>query len=201
MTGNDRFLYTALMTTNEAAKRIKKFYLSNRRMPSYAELCGQLGLSSKKNSFKWAKKLIEAGLLGKDKQGKLFPKSLFAIPDFGIIKAGYAAPAHRIDNNSLDLYKFILDLPNDVFSLTIKGDSMIDASIREGDIALIDPNKQPLHGDIVAALVDGECTLKYFYKDHKGVRLAPANPEYPIIYPENELIIQGVLLHLIRKFR
>ncbi len=201
MTGNDRFLYIILMTIDEAAKRIKKFYLLNRRMPSYKELCIELDLSSKKNSFKWAKKLIETGLLGKDKQGKLFPKSLFAIPDFGIIKAGYAAPAHQTENNSLDLYKFILDLPNGVFSLTIHGDSMIDASIREGDIALIDPNKQPLHGDIVAALVDGECTLKYFYKDHRGVRLVPGNPEYPIIYPQNELVVQGVLIHLIRKFR
>lgn len=170
-------------------------------MPSYQELGRELGMSSKKNSFNWAKKLIEAGLLGKDKQGKLFPKSLFTIPNFGIIRAGYAAPAHQTENNSLDLYKFILDLPSDVFSLTIKGDSMIDASIREGDIALIDPKKQPFDGDIVAALVDGECTLKYFYKDHKGVRLVPANPEYPIIYPENELVVQGVLLHLIRKFR
>lgn len=170
-------------------------------MPSYRELGRELGLSSKKNSFNWAKKLIEVGLLGKDKQGKLFPKSLFSVPDFGIIKAGYPAPSHQTDNNNLDLYKFILDLPTGIFSLIIKGDSMIDASIQEGDIALIDPNRQPHDGDIVAALVDGECTLKYFSKDHKGVRLIPANPEYPIIYPENELIIQGVLIHLIRKLR
>ena len=105
-------------------------------------------------------------------------------------------PIHSA-SDSLDLYNFILDLPGDVFSLTVHGDSMIDASIREGDIAIINPNKAAMDGDIVAALVDGECTLKYFYKDHKGVRLVPANPEYPIIYPETELIIQGVVLSLI----
>ncbi len=188
------------MSITEAAKRVKIFYIQNRRMPSIQELGEILGLASKKNSFNWAKKLIQAGLLGKDEKGKLYPLALFTIPDFGIIKAGYPAPIHSA-SDSLDLYNFILDLPGDVFSLTVHGDSMIDASIREGDIAIINPNKAAMDGDIVAALVDGECTLKYFYKDHKGVRLVPANPEYPIIYPETELIIQGVVIHLIRRFR
>lgn len=195
------FPYIIFMTIDEAAKKIKGFYLRNRRMPSYQEIGRELGISSKKNSFNWAKKLIAAGILGKDAQGKLFPKSLLSIPDYGIIKAGYAAPAHQIEEDSLDLYQFLLNLPPGVFSLTVKGDSMIDASIREGDIAILDPSKQAYDGDIVAALIDGECTLKYFYKDHKGVRLVPANPEYRIIYPENELVVQGVLIHLIRKFR
>lgn len=203
-TGLDRkrsFPYIIVMTVAEVAERIKKYYLAYRRMPSYKELGDVLGLSSKKNSFNWAKKLIEAGLLGKDKKGKLFPKTLFSIPDFGVIKAGMPSPAYAPSADSIDLYQFILDLPPEVFSLTVKGDSMIDASIREGDIALIDPNRHPLDGDIVAALVDGECTLKYLYKDHRGVRLVPANPEYPVIYPESELVIQGVMIHLIRKFR
>ncbi len=189
------------MTLAEAAAKVKKFYIRNRRMPSIQELGIELNLSSKKNSFNWAKKLVDSGLLGKDEKGKLFPKSLFSIPNFGIIRAGSPSPAYSSASDSIDLYKFLLDLPGEVFSLSIKGDSMIDASIREGDIAIIDPNKQPLDGDIVAALVDGECTLKYFYKDHKGVSLVPANPEYPIIYPESELVIQGVVIHLIRKFR
>jgi repressor LexA len=201
LTGNDRFPYIISMTIDEAARKVKRFYIENRRMPSYQELGRELGILSKKNSFRWAKKLIEAGLLGKDRKGKLFPKSLFSVPDFGVIRAGYAAPAHRIEGDSIDLYQFLLNLPPEIFSLTVKGDSMIDASIREGDIALIDPNRQALDGDIVAALVDGECTLKYFYKDHRGVRLVPANPEYPTIYPQNELVIQGVVVHLIRKFR
>lgn len=189
------------MTVIEAGKIVKQFYLQNRRMPSIFELGEILGIASKKNSFNWAKKLIAAGLLGKDEKGKLFPKSLFAIPDFGVIRAGMPIPAYAPSSDSLDLYKFILDLPGDVFSLSIRGDSMIDASIQEGDIAIIDPGKQPMDGDVVAALVDNECTLKYFYKDHKGVRLVPANPEYSIIYPESELVIQGVVIHLIRKFR
>lgn len=189
------------MTLQEATVRIKRFYIKNRRMPSVAELGKELHLASKKTSFNWAKKLIDAGLLGKDEKGKLFPKALFSVPYFGIIRAGMPSPSYPAVNDSLDLYKFILDLPGDVFSLSIIGDSMIDASIREGDIALVDPNKQPVDGDIVAALVDNECTLKYFYKDYRGVRLVPANPEYPTIYPESELIIQGVVIHLIRRFR
>lgn len=195
------FPYIRHMTIAEAAGKVKKFYVENRRMPSYQELGKELGMSSKKNSYKWAQKLVEAGFLGKDTQGKLFPKTLFSIPSFGIIKAGYASPAHHNSGDSLDLYQFLLNLPTDVFSLTIKGDSMIDASIQEGDIAIIDPNRHPLDGDIVAALIDGECTLKYFYKDHQGVRLVPANPEYPTLHPESELTVQGVLVHLIRKFR
>jgi repressor LexA len=184
----------------EAALKIKKFYLRQRRMPSYRELGKELGLLSKKTSYKWANRLVEAGLLGKDQQGKLFPKSLFAIPDYGIIKAGTPSPAYVTSNDSLDLYEFLLNLPSDIFSLTVKGDSMIEAMITDGDIALIDPNKQPLDHDIVAALVDGECTLKYFYKDHYDVRLVPANPSYKTIYPRSELVIQGVVVHIIRKY-
>lgn len=200
LTGNVRFRYHQFMTLAEAAAHVKRFYVENRRMPSISEFGNSLNLASKKTSFKWAQKLINAGYLGKDEKGKLFPKGLFQIPDFGIIKAGMPSPVFSSENDNIDLYKFLLDLPGDVFSLTIKGDSMIDAYIQDGDIALIDPNKQALDGDIVAALVDNECTLKYFYKDHQGVRLVPANPEYPTIIPNSELVIQGVMIHLIRRF-
>lgn len=110
-------------------------------------------------------------------------------------------PAETIYGDSIDLYSFILGLPQDIFCLTVKGDSMIGALINEGDIALVQKNKEPRDGDIVAACVDGDCTLKFFRKDKKGVYLEAANDNYPIIRPKNSLTIEGVVINILRNYK
>lgn len=84
------------------------------------------------------------------------------------------------------------------FALKVRGDSMIDAGILEGDIVIVEP-RLPNHGDIVAALIDGETTLKRFIQESgKPPHLKAENPRYPRLHPVAELVIQGVAKAIVR---
>lgn len=86
-----------------------------------------------------------------------------------------------------------------IFALRVAGDSMKDAGIYDGDIAVIHKQDQAQNGDIVVALLEDEATLKYFYKEKKKVRLQPANKAYKPIMTQNVAVI-GKLVGLYRQF-
>jgi repressor LexA len=85
------------------------------------------------------------------------------------------------------------------FALRVRGDSMIDAHILDGDIVILEDRKDVQNGDIVAALIDGETTLKRYITEHGRPYLKAENPLYPNLIPARELRIQGVLVSLVRK--
>ncbi len=87
----------------------------------------------------------------------------------------------------------------DIFALRVTGDSMIEAKINDGDIAIIKKTSTAENGDIVVALIDDEATLKYFYKEKDYIRLEPANAKYKPIITKNAIII-GKLIGLYRRF-
>lgn len=192
------------MKINEqnAIKKLRKFYALKKRPPSYQEIADLLAVSSKNAAFKFVKKLIEQRIVTKDVNGKIIPQNLFQIPHLGKIQAGFPTLAEAIHDGNLDLYHYLLTISDSSFSLTVRGDSMKDAGIHEGDIVIIDKNKQFKIGDIVAALVDNEWTVKYIEKDQNGeFCLVPANSKYPVIYPKENLQIGGVVISVIRKYR
>ena len=84
------------------------------------------------------------------------------------------------------------------FALRVRGDSMIDADINDGDTVIIEPG-QPKHGDIVAALIDNETTLKRLIKQGGKVFLKAENKNYPDLIPVNELVIQGLAKTVMRR--
>jgi len=188
------------MTTEAAVTKLKKFFASERRLPSYAEMCILFGFASKKAVFDLVNKLIAAGLLEKDNKGKLSPKQLFAIPTLGIIKAGYPSPGEALADDSIDLYEYLLKLPGAIFSLVVRGDSMIEEGINDGDVVIVEKHRQPYNGDVVAACFDNEWTIKYYRKNNVGVQLVPANPKYPVLFPKGDLLIGGVVISVIRKY-
>jgi repressor LexA len=90
---------------------------------------------------------------------------------------------------------------NDLYALEVKGDSMIDAMINDGDIVVMKPAQEARNGEMVAVRVDNEYTLKYFYKEKDRYRLQPANPTMrPIFVRKNDpLEINGKVVMVIRK--
>ncbi len=87
----------------------------------------------------------------------------------------------------------------DAFCLRVKGDSMIDAGILEGDIIVVDRGRRPSKGDVVVALVDNEATVKSFYPQNRSIELRPANPIMePLRYPADKVSILGVVVSLQR---
>lgn len=199
MTVHVRVLYDRSMKIDQVIQSVKQYYFSQRRLPSIQELSDQLRIS-KRAGAKWANKLVEEGFLGKDEKGKLFPKRLFEIPKLGLIHAGFPSAGDALQDESIDLYSYLLDKPGSVFSLVVKGDSMIDEGIHDGDVVLIQKGKEAKNRDIVAAYVDGDWTLKQFVIQDNEILLVPANAKYPVIRPKHSLQLGGVVISVLRNY-
>src|SRR5213082_977708 len=123
------------------------------------------------------------------------------VPIYGQIPAGMATLTEQtIEGHvSLDTRSVNAAKNGKTFALRVRGDSMIDSHIVDGDIVILEDRKDVQNGDIVAALIDGETTLKRYVVEHGRPYLKAENPRYPNLIPARELKIQGVMVSLIRK--
>ena len=123
------------------------------------------------------------------------------IPIYGQIPAGMATLTEQnIEGHvSLDTGSVNASKNGRTFALRVRGDSMIDAHILDGDLVILEDRKDAQNGDIVAALIDGETTLKRYVMEHGRPYLKAENPLFPDLVPARELRIQGVMVSLIRK--
>ncbi len=186
--------------STERLNSLKKFFKKYRRLPSYSEMLGIFGFSSKNAVFKLINKWVSDGLLTKI-DGKLAPSSrFFALPLLGNIKAGYPILAEE-NKQYLTIDDYLINDPTSTFLLKVSGDSLIGVGIFDGDIVVIESKKQANIGDIVLAQIDREWTLKIFKKDRmKRISyLEAANPKYPAFYPREDLQIFGVVKAVVRK--
>jgi|GEM_PF-85565 len=119
----------------------------------------------------------------------------------GVIAAGFPSPAEEELADTMSLDEYLISNPQATYLLKVDGDSMLDAGIRPGDLVLVQKNLAPRSGDIVVAQVDGAWTLKYFYKKGSSVILRAANKKYPDISPKEELVIAGVVIADVRKYK
>jgi repressor LexA len=181
--------------------KLREFYIKRQRLPTHGEMVKLLNYQSRGSTYYVVKQLIKKGIVAKDEQGKLIPKSLLSLPLLGVIKAGYPIPAEVQEDNYLNLHTLFSHLSKATFALTVSGDSMSDAGIYEGDIVIIDKKREPISGDIVAACVDNEWTVKTFHMQEGRVSLIPANKKYPVLEPKESLEIGGVVVHVIRSYR
>ena len=123
------------------------------------------------------------------------------VPIYGQIPAGMATMTEQdIEGHvSLDAHSANVSRTQGTFALRVRGDSMIGAHILDGDLVILEPSKEVHNGDIVAALIDGETTLKRYVVDRGRPYLKAENPRYPDLIPARELKIQGVVVSLVRK--
>jgi repressor LexA len=121
------------------------------------------------------------------------------VPLLGSIIAGRPEFQEGRMDGCIDIDPTTLRLPKNArtFALKVRGDSMRNAAILEGDIVIME-FREARHGDIVAALIDGETTLKRFVLQNGAPYLRASNPKYPDLIPARELVIQGVLIALLR---
>ena len=133
------------------------------------------------------------------KEGIEFPdERATRLPLAGTIAAG--CPIEAIEQSeSLDLEEMFVS-PSGNFALRVRGDSMIDDQICDGDYVVVEKRETASNGETVVALLeDGEATLKRFYRERGSIRLQPANPNYEPIVTKN-VSIQGVVVGIIRKY-
>jgi repressor LexA len=122
------------------------------------------------------------------------------IPIYGQIPAGMSALAEEQVEGHVTLGLDSLDATRGgrTFALRVRGDSMIGAHILDGDIVILEDRKTAKNGDIVAALIDGETTLKRYVTERGRPFLKAENPRFPNLRPARELVIQGVMISLVR---
>lgn len=170
-------------------------------MPTYSEIMTLLGFKSKNAVYKLVNKLIEANILKKDASGKLIPNSIFdEVKVLGLVEAGIPTIADEQTLDTMSLDSYLIKNRDTSFLLEVKGDSMIEEGIKEGDMVIVERRNDPKEGDIVIAEVDGGWTMKYFKKKGNKVYLQPANKNYKPIYPEHDLKIAAVVKGVIRKY-
>lgn len=118
------------------------------------------------------------------------------------ISAGFPSPAADYAEDGLDLNDYLVRNKPASFMFTVKGDSMINAGIVEGDKVIVDRSVNPKSKDIVVAVVNGEYTIKRLYKTTSKIELRPENPAYqPIVFKEgSELEIWGVVVGVVRRY-
>src|SRR5216684_2898692 len=123
------------------------------------------------------------------------------VPIYGQIPAGMSALTEQtIEGHlSLDSRSANVSKNRGTFALRVRGDSMTGAHIVDGDIVILEDSKDVHNGDIVAALIDGETTLKRYVVEHGRPYLKAENPLYPNLIPARELRVQGVVVSLVRK--
>jgi len=119
------------------------------------------------------------------------------------IAAGFPSPAEEYVEIALDLNKELIKHPASTFYARVKGDSMVDASIQDGDLLVIDKALEPKEGAIAVCYLDGEFTVKRLTVQEEGVYLMPANAEFkPIrITEENNFLVWGLVAYVIHKPR
>lgn len=121
----------------------------------------------------------------------------------GGIAAGFPSPAQDYIDLKIDLNKELISNPTSTFYGRVKGSSMQDAGILDGDILVIDKSMEPQDGDTAVCYLDGEFTLKYIKMEPDAVWLVPANPKFqPIkVTEENHFCIWGVVTYSIKNHK
>lgn len=122
----------------------------------------------------------------------------------GGIKAGFPSPAQDYLGDVLDFNRDLITHPAATFYARVKGDSMIDAGIDDGDILVIDRSLEAQDGDIVVAFLDGEFTIKTLSLKHKEdgyIELIPANKNYPVLHVDasEDFVVWGVVAWTIKR--
>ena len=180
---------------------LQEFALRHKRPPSYEETRQLFRYRSKNAAYWLIQKLIQAGFLSRDHKGKLVFDARGGVRLLGTVQAGFPSPAEEELVDVLRLEEYLIKNPQSTYLIRVTGDSMIEAGIHQGDLVLVERGRQPQHKDIVIAQVDGEWTMKYYTKTKREIILLPANPKYRPIKPKQELLIGGVVISVIRKYK
>lgn len=184
-------------------EKLRTYWKRHHAFPSMAKLCEVVGLSSTASVFDLVTRLKDAGYVQRV-EGRIAPtKRFFARPLLGKVRAGLPQPRQEDDEfEVLTLDDYLVPDPNRTFLARVKGDSMRDAALQDGDLVVVQKNCPTKVGDIVVAVVDGQVTVKFLRQEPGGrFYLQAANPDYADIFPDGELEVLGVVVGQCRTYR
>lgn len=190
------------MRDEQYLAKLRTYWKRHQAFPSMAKLAEVMGLATASSVFGVVNRLTESGFLERV-EGRIAPtRKFFARPLLGSVRAGQPEPATQDEPEVLTVDDYLIDDPNRTAFIKVRGDSMKDAGLMDGDLAVVETNAATKAGDIVVAVVDGDITVKTLRLDRKGqFFLEPANPAYEPIRPRGSLEIVGVVIGSFRRIR
>jgi repressor LexA len=178
--------------------------------PTLQEIGERFGLSSVATVHKHVSHLVDKGYLRHERRNASRDlevvdqgggqRGMTRIPLLGTVAAGLPIEALE-DQEEINLPEEWLGKGR-TFALRVRGDSMIDEQIRDGDTVVVEARETARNGETIIALIDGDSvTVKQYYREGAQVRLQPANPAVPVLkFPEDRVRIQGVVIGVLRRF-
>ncbi|MBZ9691666.1 transcriptional repressor LexA [Clostridium cagae] len=186
-----------------------KLYIENKGYPpSVREICEAVSLRSTSTVHGHLKRLEKKGLIRRDPtkpraleivRNNRDKKEMINIPIVGKITAGMPILATENIEDSFPIPLDYIKHDNELFMLRVSGESMVNAGIRDNDLAIIESCQTALNGDIVVALIDEEATIKRFFKEKDHIRLQPENDSMNPIIVDNCSVL-GKLVGIFRSY-
>ena len=188
---------------------IKQYIQSSGKAPTLREIADAMGVSSLATVHEHLVTLVEKGLItrktGKSRSIDLIGPVNFSaegieVPILGFIAAGAPIEAYTDPNAKMSIPHDFTSKKKRVYVLQVRGESMIEDHINDGDYVIIEQREDANNGDIVVALLDnGMATLKRFFREATRIRLQPANSKMSPIFVKN-VRVQGKVVGLIRRY-
>jgi repressor LexA len=182
--------------------RLRDYYAENRRIPSMQRIAELMQFASKTASRKLLERLAAAGFVQRTPDedawipsGRFFERPLAG----GTVHAGYPDLIEGVGADPFLIDDYLVRNPSRTVMIPVRGDSMLDAGIHDGDIVAVERTTEVRPGDFVIAVVDNEFTLKELAVENGQNVLRPHNPAYPVIRPAGRLEIFGVMVGLVRR--
>lgn len=183
--------------------RLRDYYAQNRRIPSFQRIAELMGFASRAASSKLLERFESAGFLQRTDDGDAWiPTGRFF--ERPLVDASVRA-GHPDDVEGVGVQPFLIDdylvrHPSSTVMIPVKGDSMADAGILDGDIVAVERKSAAKPGDFVVAIVDDQFTLKELQTERGQFVLKPHNKAYPVIRPKGQLEIFGIMVGLVRRY-
>ena len=180
---------------------LQDYYARHRALPSYSSIGSLLGLRSKSSVAALVARLKLQGLLDSTPDRRLAPTRRFFERPLAEspVHAGLPNAIDDGQGDALTIDDYLIEHPSRTVLVRVKGDSMIDAGVLDGDLVVVEKRGSARRGDIVVAIVDNQFTLKRLDLERGRFILRPENKAYPVIRPEGSLEIFGVMVGLVRK--
>ena len=190
-----------MATDGQYLAALRRYYAKHQTLPSYATIGRLVGLSSKASVAEMVGRLKEAGFISSTPDRRLRPGARFferAIS--GSVRAGLPEAAIEIPGDDIGIDAYLVRDPANTVLVRVRGDSMINAAILDGDIAIVERRSNADQGQIVVARLQDEITLKrLIYRNARPV-LRAENSAYRAIYPAADAEILGVVVGIVRRF-
>lgn len=184
--------------------RLRDHFARHGLLPSYAGISEVVGFRAKNAAVKLVRRLTDGGYLRPAPGGRLAPGGrFFELPLVDVpVRAGAAEEIEsQMAAELVTVDRFLIDTPSRTVLVRVKGDSMRDAGVLDGDLAVVERSATAVEGQFVVAVVDGGFTLKELHYEKGRPVLLPHNTDHSSIRPAASLEIFGVVRGIVRRYK